>query len=64
MTSEQLARETRYLVSVAPARSMFCRDLISVAEFHVFDRRMIEKYQPLFSGLMAKISVDNPADQR
>lgn len=64
MTSEQLARETRYLASVALVKSMLRRGLISAEEFRVFDQRMIEKYRPLFSGLTAKTSVDKPADQR
>lgn len=64
MNSEQLAREMRYLASVAPARSMLRRGLITTEEFRSFDRRMVEQYQPRFSSLMSKISVDNPPDQR
>lgn len=64
MTGEQLAREVRYLTSVAPAKNMLQRGLISSEEFHAFDQRMIGKYQPLFSSLAAKTPVDNTADQR
>ena len=58
MTNEQFEREMRYRVSMAAAKNMLRKGLITQAEHDAFDSLMTEKHRPLISGLLLKTSVD------
>jgi uncharacterized membrane protein len=60
MTKEQFEREMRYRTVMAVARKMLARGLISKDEYDAFDRKMIEKHNPVFAGLMCQSIVDKP----
>jgi hypothetical protein len=60
MTKEQFEREMRYRTVMAVGRTMLAKGLISQEEFDMFDRKMIEKHNPVFAGLMCQSSVDKP----
>lgn len=52
MTNEQFKREMSYRTVMAVAKSMMERGLLSKGEFETFNRKMAEKHNPFFSGLM------------
>ena len=52
MTNEQFERERRYRVAISVAVGMLKRGLISEDEYGIINETMIEKYKPLFGGLM------------
>jgi hypothetical protein len=58
MTKEQFEREMRYRTVMAVVRTMLARGLISKDEYDAFDRKMIEKHNPVFAGLMCQSIVD------
>ncbi|HWR29533.1 MAG TPA: SHOCT domain-containing protein [Negativicutes bacterium] len=60
MTKEQFERELRYQTVLAVARTMLTRGLITREEYDACDRKMVEKYNPLFGGLMCQSIVDKP----
>jgi len=53
MTDEQFRREKLYQVTLAIARAMFCRGLLTDEEMRVIDAIMIKKYKPLLGCLEA-----------
>lgn len=52
MTNEQFERERRYRVAISVAVGMLKQGLISEDEYGIINERMIEKYKPLFGGLV------------
>lgn len=52
MTNEQFERERRYRVAISVAVGMLKQGLISDDEYRIISERMIEKYKPLFGGLI------------
>ena len=52
MTNEQFERERRYRVAISVAAGMLKQGLISEDEYGIINETMIEKYKPLFGGLM------------
>ena len=52
MTNEQFERERRYRVAVSIAAAMRKQSLISEDEYGIINKTMIEKYKPLFGGLI------------
>ena len=52
MTNEQFERERRYRVAVSIAAAMLKQSLISEDEYGIINKTMIEKYKPLFGGLI------------
>jgi len=58
MTNEQYEREMRYRVSMAAAKNMLRKGLISQAEHDSFNRLMAEKHRPMIGGLLLETSVD------
>jgi hypothetical protein len=51
MTHEQFKREKNYRVSLAIAKSMLSKSIISESEFKRIDTMLISKYRPVFGGL-------------
>ena len=58
MTNEQFEREMRYRVSMAAAKNMLRKGLITQAEHDAFDSLMTEKHRPMIGGLLLKTTVD------
>ena len=52
MTNAQFERERRYRVAISVAVGMLKQGLISDDEYRIINNRMIEKYKPLFGGLI------------
>ena len=52
MTNDQFERERRYRVAISVAIGMLKQGLISEDEFRIINETMIEKYKPLFGGLI------------
>jgi len=52
MTKEQYERERRYRVAVSVAVTMLKKGLICEDEYRIINERMIDKYNPLFGGLV------------
>ena len=52
MTNDQFERERRYRVAISVAAGMLKQGLISEDEYGIINETMIEKYKPLFGGLM------------
>jgi hypothetical protein len=52
MTNDQFERERRYRVAISVAVGMLKQGLISEDEYGIINETMIEKYKPLFGGLM------------
>ena len=52
MTNEQFERERRYRVAISVAAGMLKQGLISEDEYGIINETMIEKYKPLFGGLI------------
>ena len=51
MTHAQFEREKNYQVSLAIAKSMRKRELITEQEYKKIDTMMLEKYRPLLGAL-------------
>lgn len=51
MSHEQLKRERNYRVSLAIAKSMLLRKLITDKEYSKINKMLIRKYNPVFGGL-------------
>ena len=51
MTSEQLKDESSYRVSMAIAKSMLSRKLITSKEYAKIDTIMLKKYRPVLGSL-------------
>lgn len=51
MTNEQFEHERRYRVAISVAAMMMKQGLLTEDEYHMIDKRMIEKYRPFFGGL-------------
>ncbi len=56
MTNDQFERERRYRVAISVAVAMLKQGLISEDEYQIIKERMIEKYKPLFGGLVRGLS--------
>ena len=56
MTNEQFERERRYRVAISVGVGLLKQGLISEDEFRIINETMIEKYKPLFGGLMESVS--------
>lgn len=54
MTKEQFRREKLYQITLAIARSMFRRGLITAGELCEIETVMLTKYRPLLGSLYAK----------
>ena len=52
MTNEQFERERRYRVAISVGVGLLKQGLISEDEFRIINETMIEKYKPLFGGLI------------
>ncbi len=52
MTNEQFECERRYRVAISVAAAMLKQGLISEDEYGIINETMIEKYKPLFGGLI------------
>jgi len=59
MNKENFRRESLYQASIAIARSMHNKNLISEAEFSQIDTILLEKYRPLLGMLNAGIQQKN-----
>lgn len=55
MTNDQFERERGYRVAILIALAMLKQTLISEEEYHLINDRMIEKYKPLFGGLVREL---------
>ncbi len=51
MNHEQFNREINYRVSIAIAKSMLLKKLITEQEYKKIDRILIKKYNPVIGGL-------------
>lgn len=51
MNQEQFKREKNYRVSLAIAKAMLLRELITEHEYSKIDKILITKYNPVFGGL-------------
>lgn len=51
MTKEHFNRERLYLATLAIARTMQQRGLMTAEELNLFDTKIREKYQPLLGSL-------------
>ncbi|MBZ9633330.1 SHOCT domain-containing protein [Clostridium sp. FP1] len=51
MTQQQFQREKNYRVSIAIAKVMLSRKLITDQEYSKIDKMLITKYNPVFGGL-------------
>lgn len=51
MTREQFEREKNYRVSIAIAKAMLLRKLITEKEYRKIDNILVKKYNPVFGGL-------------
>ena len=51
MNQEQFKREKNYRVSLAIAKAMLSRKLITEQEYSKIDKILITKYKPVFGGL-------------
>ncbi|MCX7749148.1 MAG: hypothetical protein N2645_19985 [Clostridia bacterium] len=51
MTKEQFEREKNYRVSIAIAKSMLAKRIITEQEFKRIDNMLIIRYKPVFGGL-------------
>lgn len=51
MTQEQLMREKNYRVSVAIAKAMLAKKIITEHEFRKINSMLIVKYNPVLGGL-------------
>ena len=52
MTNDQFERERRHRVAISVAAGMLKQGLISEDEYGIINETMIEKYKPLFGGLI------------
>jgi len=53
MNKNDFARERLYQTTMAIARTMLKRNLLTMDEFYKLDKMMLEKYRPLLGGLSA-----------
>ncbi len=51
MTKEQFEQEKNYRVSIAIAKSMLSKKIISDHEFKKIDAMLVSKYKPVLGGL-------------
>lgn len=51
MNQEQFKREKNYRVTIAIAKSMLLRELITEQEYNKIDKMLKIKYKPVFGGL-------------
>lgn len=51
MSQEQFKRERNYRASLAIAKAMLSRKLITEHEYSKIDKLLITKYNPVFGGL-------------
>ena len=56
MTNAQFERERRYRVAISVAVGMLKQGLISDDEYRIINEMMIEKYRPVFGGLVRGLS--------
>jgi len=54
MTTEQFAREKNYGASMAVARAMLSKGIISERDYNKIDAVFRKKYMPVFGDLRAK----------
>lgn len=52
MTEKQMSSEIKYQASISPFRSMLKKGLITTEEFHVIDKILQEKYNPIFVDII------------
>lgn len=51
MTQQQFQREKNYRVSIAIAKVMLSRKLITTQEYSKIDTMLITRFKPVFGGL-------------
>jgi len=51
MTQQQFKRERNYRISIAIAKVMISRKLITAQEYSKIDTMLITMYKPVFGGL-------------
>ncbi|MBU3100653.1 MULTISPECIES: SHOCT domain-containing protein [Clostridium] len=51
MTQQQFQREKNYRVSIAIAKVMISRKLITAQEYSKIDSMLVTRYRPVFGGL-------------
>ena len=56
MTNEQFERERQYRVAISVAAAMIKQGLLTEDEFRIINEMMIEKYRPVFGGLVRGLS--------
>jgi len=59
MNREDFRRERLYQASIAIARTMFQKGLITDDELHQIDTMLLDKYRPLLGGLKVGIQQKN-----
>ncbi|MGT2935801.1 SHOCT domain-containing protein [Streptococcus castoreus] len=53
MTEQDFQRELTYQITMAQAKQLLSEGLISEADFQAFKAKMLEKYEPFMSQLVA-----------
>lgn len=51
MNQEQFNRERNYRVSIAIAKSMLLRKLITTQDYNKIDKMLISKYKPIIGSI-------------
>lgn len=66
LTQEQFNNERDYCTLIPPIKAMLQRGVIDAKDFALLQRKLLEQYRPVVSGLRAgscHIPQDAPADQ-
>lgn len=56
MTNQQFERERRYRLAISVAVGMLKQGLLTEDEYRIINEMMIEKYRPVFGGLVRGLS--------
>ena len=57
MSEEMFNAEKLYQATMAIAKSMLTKGLITAEEYAIIDTKMLEKYRPVFGMLLAQTSL-------
>ena len=57
MNEEMFRAEKLYQTTMAVAKTMLSKELITPKEYEIIDSKMLEKYRPLLGSLLANTSL-------
>lgn len=55
MSEEMFNSEKLYRATMAIAKSMLLKGIITSNEYNIIDTKMLEKYRPIFGTLLSKL---------